>query len=97
MAAYLFANVKVKDPERFDDYRKLVSPLIEKCGGRYLVRGGEQEVVEGDPGFARVVILEFPDMEMLKAFYYGEEYQEVLKIRLESADTDAVLIEGYAG
>jgi uncharacterized protein (DUF1330 family) len=63
MAAYLIANLDIQHPDTFQRYRDQVSPLIRKFGGRYIVRGGQVETKEGDPGLKRLVVLEFPDMQ----------------------------------
>jgi uncharacterized protein (DUF1330 family) len=67
MAAYLIANLDIHDPALFQQYREQVSPLIEKFGGRYLVRGSEVVPKEGDFGLKRLVVLEFPDMQAAEA------------------------------
>jgi uncharacterized protein (DUF1330 family) len=72
MPAYLIAEHKITDPDKFEEYRVKVGPLIAKHGGRYITKGGSHVVLEKDnavwqPG--RVVIVEFPDMAALKAWY----------------------------
>ncbi len=96
MSAYLFANLAVTDPAGFGKYRDLVAPLIARFGGRYLVRGGAVAVVEGRPGLKRVVLVEFPSMEALKAFYFGAEYAPVKAIREAASTGDVALLEGFA-
>ena len=66
MAAYLIADVQITDPEQYEEYKRQVSPLIARFGGRYLARGGQHEVLEGDWEPHRMVLLEFPDMASLK-------------------------------
>ena len=66
MAACLIANISVNDPAHFAEYRDQVAPMIATHGGRYLIRGGAIEVVEGEPGFNRMVVLEYPDMATLR-------------------------------
>ncbi|MDO9709830.1 DUF1330 domain-containing protein [Paracraurococcus lichenis] len=96
MPAYLVANIRVKDPGKFAEYRDRVAPMIARFGGRYLVRGGAVTPVEGTPGLERVVILEFPDMAALKAFYHGEDYAPLIALRQAASDGDVALIEGIA-
>ena len=96
MAAYLIANLRITDPERFDQYRQQVAPMIARWGGRYLVRGGAVQVLEGNPGLHRVVILEFPSMERLREFYGSAEYAPLLALRGASTVSDVVLVEGVA-
>ena len=66
MAVYFIADIEVTDPESFEGYKKRVAPIVEKYGGRYLVRGGEPTAVEGDWKPTRIVVLEFPSEEQLK-------------------------------
>ena len=96
MPAYLFANLNVTDPASFGKYRDLVAPIVAAFGGRYLVRGGAVTDVEGAPGLKRVVLLEFPSMEALKAFYFGAEYAPVKAIREAASSGDVALLEGFA-
>ncbi|MBS7791419.1 DUF1330 domain-containing protein [Roseococcus sp. SDR] len=97
MAAYLIANITVKDPARFAEYREKVAPMIAAHGGRYLIRGGAVTVVEGEPGLDRVVVLEYPDMETLKRFYHGAEYAPLIALRASCTISNVALVEGYAG
>jgi uncharacterized protein (DUF1330 family) len=97
MTAYLIANVSVNDPDGFAAYREKVAPLIEQYGGRYIVRGGEIEHVEGEMDVARLVIVEFDDMDALRKFYFSDDYEPVKAMRLASTDSKAMLVEGYAG
>ena len=95
MPGYLIANIKVTDPEGFERYRAGVPAVIAQFGGRYLVRGGAMERVENAEGFNRVIILEFPSLAAARAFYDSPEYAPLLKLRLETTESQAVMIEGY--
>lgn len=97
MAGYLIANMEVTDPAKFEEYRQKVAPLIAQFGGRYLVRGGEVRRLEGHLPIQRLVVLEFPTAEAALRFYESSEYQPLLKIRLASARSDLVLVQGYSG
>jgi uncharacterized protein (DUF1330 family) len=97
VAGYLIANIQVKDPVKFDEYRQRVAPLIQKFGGRYLIRGGEVHRLEGNPSFHRLVVLEFPTLDSARQFYDSAEYQPILKLRLDSTLSDTVLVQGYSG
>lgn len=97
MAAYLIANLDVKDPQAFAEYRSKVTPLIERYGGRYLVRGGEMLQLEGNLPLHRLVVLEFPSMAAAQRFYDSPDYRSVMQIRLNCASSDVVLVDGYAG
>lgn len=95
MAAYLYGNISIHDMALYEQYRAQVPAIIAKYGGRYLVRGGVVEVAEGDVNAQRQVILEFPDMAALKAFYFSSEYAQLIAIRRKAATGSIVLIEGY--
>lgn len=94
MAAYLIAQVKVTDPEIFAKYSSQVPGVIEQYGGRYLVRGGATEAVEGSWTPARLVVVEFPSIEQLKRFYHSDEYAPLIELRNQSAHTDLTFAEG---
>lgn len=70
-------------------------PLIARYGGRYIIRGGEVQELEGHLGLKRLIVLEFSKVEAARAFYDSPEYQPVKALRLQSTDSDVVLIAGY--
>lgn len=90
MAAYLIAEHLITYAERFEQYRSKVAPMIERFGGRYLTRGGSHEVLDGKWNPTRAVIIEFPDMARLKAWYNSPEYKPLIAIR-QGAGTDVLL------
>ena len=94
MSAYIFASVEVTDPVAYEEYRRQVPAIIAAYGGRYLVRGGKTEVLEGEPQANRLVILEFPDMARLKAFYASPEYRPLIAIRQRTSRSTLTAIEG---
>ena len=96
MGAYLIAdvNLHLKDPVVYEEYRKVVPALIQKHGGRYLVRGGTYEVLEGDWKPGRLIVLEFPSMEHARGFYESEEYRAIKPLRADNARSNLVLVEG---
>jgi uncharacterized protein (DUF1330 family) len=94
MAAYLILDVHVKDPEEYAAYRERAPATVEKYGGRYLVRGGPHETVEGDWNPERVVILEFESVERAKEWYDSPEYREIAPMRHRAAPSDCVLVQG---
>lgn len=95
MSAYLIVDIKVHDPESYQEYVRRVPALIAKHGGTYLVRGGDAEVFEGAWELGRLVVLQFPDMVAAKAFINDPEYAPVAAIRHAAATTDGVLVEGF--
>ena len=96
MPAYLFANVEVTDAAGYEQYRQRVFATIEAYGGRYLVRGGATEVLEGDWMPKRMVILEFPDLGQLKAWYQSPEYHPLLELRQRTAKSTLIAVEGVS-
>jgi uncharacterized protein (DUF1330 family) len=94
MSAYLLASLQITDPVVFEEYRRRVPAVIAAFGGRYLVRGGNVEALEGDVSGNRLVIVEFPDMSRLKAFYNSAEYQPLLEMRKRAAISTLLGVEG---
>jgi uncharacterized protein (DUF1330 family) len=94
MPAYIYGNIEIHDPVLYEQYRAQVPAMIAAHGGRYLVRGGTVEVLEGDGKALRQVILEFPDMNALRAFYSSPEYTSARAIRQQAATGTLVAIEG---
>jgi len=94
MKGYVIANVSVEDAAAYEGYRSRTAAIIERYGGRFLVRGGAVEVREGDPGISRLVILEFPSVTAAQTFYDSPEYQAILPIRLDTASSTLVIAEG---
>jgi uncharacterized protein (DUF1330 family) len=94
MAAYLILDIHVKDPEEYAAYRERAPATLEQYGGRYLVRGGPHETVEGDWNPERVVVVEFPSVERAKEWYASPEYQEIVGLRLRAAPGNTLLVEG---
>jgi uncharacterized protein (DUF1330 family) len=94
MAAYIVADIEVLDSASYDEYRQRVPAVIAAYGGRYLIRGGASEVLEGDWQPRRSVILEFPDMAALKAFYQSPEYRPLRDIRQRASRSNLVAIAG---
>jgi uncharacterized protein (DUF1330 family) len=92
--AYVIANVVVNDPVRYEDYRRLVLPAIEKFGGRFIVRGGAVEPLEGDWRPGRLVIVEFPGVEQARAWWHSPEYAEAKAIRQASSTGTLLIVEG---
>ena len=94
MAAYIYADVEVTDPAAYETYRQQVPALIAAHGGRYLVRGAAVEVLEGERAPRRQVMLEFPDMAHLKAFYTSPQYKTLIAIRQGASLGTLLAIEG---
>ena len=94
MAAYVIATVEKKDPVRYEEYRRMVLPIITAFGGRFIARGGRTEVLEGEWPARRLVIVEFPSLERAKEWWSSPEYSEARAIRQATSDGTLVVIEG---
>ena len=94
MAAYFIAQLEITDPAGFEEYRKLVAPLVSKYGGKYVVRGGAIETIEGDWAPKRLVVLEFESVERAKQWHDSEDYRPVMEMRHRTAITNAIIVEG---
>ena len=94
MAAYAVVNVRVTDPVRYEEYRSKVPATIASYGGRYLVRGGALEVLEGEWDPERLVGLEFESIGRLREWYDWPEYAPLKQLRQEAAATQLVVVEG---
>jgi len=96
MPAYVIANVEVKDPVRYEEYRKMVLPTITAYGGRFLARGGKVDTLEGPWQPNRLVIVEFPSVERAKAWWSSPEYADAKALRQRTSDGSLIVIEGVA-
>lgn len=94
MAAYILANVKVTNPQQYEDYRRLSSLAMKEHGAEVLVRGGKTTVLEGDWTPERIVLLKFPTPDAAQAFYDSPEYGAAREAREGAATMRMVLIEG---
>ena len=94
MSAYLIADVDVHDPDVYAEYRRRVVPLVQKHGGRFIVRGGAHDVLEGDWRPQRLVIIEFPDMAALNAWYGSPEYATLIALRQGVSRGSLIAVEG---
>lgn len=97
MTAYLFATIDVHDPEGYEAYKSAVPALIEKHGGRYIVRGGDRDDIEGNWPIGRIVILEFPDWDSANAFAEDPAYEPVAAIRHATTTSHIWIVEGNDG
>ncbi len=95
MPAYVIARVNVTDPGRYADYRALTPAAVAAFGGKFVVRGGEIETLEGPEETRRVVVLQFDSMEQARAFYHSEQYQTAVKIRQEASEGQLILVDGH--
>ena len=94
MPAYVVVEISVKDAETYDRYKQLAPPSISAYGGRYLVRGGKTEILEGAWNPPRFVILEFPTAHQARAWWESPEYAQAKTLRQDCAGTEMILVEG---
>ena len=93
MTVYAIVHVDVKDAEAYAKYAAIAGPAVAKYNGEFLARGGECFQMEGT-GRARNVIIRFENMEIAKAFYHSDEYQEALSFGIPAAEREYTLVEG---
>ncbi len=96
MSAYVVVEVTVKDPERYADYKTMVPASLEAYGGKFLVRGGTVENLEGAWEPSRFVVLEFDSVEQAKRWWDSDEYREARNLRQATADTKMIVVEGWS-
>ena len=94
MPAYIIAEIQVTDPAAYEEYRPLAAASIARHGGRFAVRGGKVDLLEGGPAPERIVVIEFPDADAARRWYRSEEYQKALKIRQSASRGRVFLVEG---
>jgi uncharacterized protein (DUF1330 family) len=94
MAAYVVVEIDVHDPVTYEQYKKLAAESVAANGGRYIVRGGKVEILEGDWNPKRFVILEFESIETAKKWWASEQYQPAKSLRQKSASTQMIVVEG---
>ena len=94
MPAYVIAHIDVKDPVRYEDYKKMSPISIQKFGGRFIARGGQTEVLEGTWQPRRMVLLEFPSVEVAKQWWASEDYRPAKELRQATSVGDMILLEG---
>jgi uncharacterized protein (DUF1330 family) len=94
--AYIIVETDIHDPEQYEHYKQASPAAVAAGGGRFIVRGGELAVLEGDWQPKRLVLLEFPDLDAAKQFYESPEYQAAKRLREGAAALRMVAVEGVA-
>lgn len=94
MPAYVIAEIEVTDPQQYEEYKKLSPGAIAAHGGRFIARGGETVVLEGDWRPQRLVIVQFDSVEKARAFYDSPEYRQAIAARQGAATARMVVVEG---
>jgi uncharacterized protein (DUF1330 family) len=94
MAGYIIADVQITDPEAYERYKAAVPATLAAYGGKFLVRGGHAETLEGIWEPNRIVVLEFESVEKAKAWWSSQEYAAPKQVRQSASVTKMVLVEG---
>lgn len=94
MSAYVIFDIDVHDGEGYQAYRQLGAPTVAQYGGRFVVRGGAAENLEGAWTPKRVVVIEFDTIDGARAWYHSPEYQAAKAVRERTANTIGVIVEG---
>lgn len=94
MAVYFVVDVTIHDPQSYAEYSRQVGPMVARYGGRFLVRGGATETIEGDWSPQRFVIIDFADADKFRAWYDSPEYSTVRAIRFNASNAQAILAHG---
>ncbi len=94
MAAYIIGRIEITDPEAYREYAAKVPDTVRQHGGRYLVRGGASEVLEGSMPDRRTVCLEFPDRDTALGWYHSLEYVPLRRIRQSASTGDLFVVDG---
>jgi uncharacterized protein (DUF1330 family) len=96
MSAYVIVDVDiiVDEPARYEEYKKLAFATVVQYGGRFVVRGGKAENLEGDWDPKRIVVLEFPSYERAKEWWGSPEYAPAKALRQELSKAKMIVVEG---
>ena len=94
MPAYIIVDIEVTDPTRYEQYKHQAQETVQAFGGRYIVRGGAAEQLEGTWTPARLVVLEFPDTDAARAWWSSDAYRPARALRNETARKNMILVEG---
>ena len=96
MPSYVIVEVEIHDPETYKEYMKLTPAAIAAYDGKFIVRGGKTESLEGNWNPQRIVVLEFPSVERAKEWWASPEYTPAKEIRQRTADTKMLVVEGFS-
>jgi uncharacterized protein (DUF1330 family) len=94
MKAYIIVDVKITDPTLYDDYRKLTLASLQPFDGKFIVRGGQTETLEGNWEPGRIVVVEFPSIEHAKEWWSSPGYAPAKAIRQKASETKMIVVEG---
>ena len=94
MSAYIIVQINITNKDAYKEYLKQVTPIAEKYGGEYIIRGGKSKTMLGNWDYERTVVIKFPSYAIAMEWYYSEEYAPVKKIRENNSNGNLIIIEG---
>jgi uncharacterized protein (DUF1330 family) len=94
MTAYIILDIEVNDPVRYAEYKDLAAPTVAQYGGKYIVRGGQAENLEGDWSPSRIVVLQFESVEQALKWRDSPEYRPAMELRHQTSVTRSIIVEG---
>lgn len=94
MPAYIIVDVDIHNPAEYEEYKKMTPGSLALYEGKFIVRGGSTEMLEGDWKPGRIVVLEFPNTERAKAWWSSDEYAPAKALRQRTAHTRMIMVEG---
>ena len=94
MPAYLIVRANVTDMQQYQEYMKLTPAIVEKYGGKFIIRGGDKVVLEGPETTDRIVMLKFDSIDAARRMYNSDEYQAAIKVRQGAAEASFIVMEG---
>jgi uncharacterized protein (DUF1330 family) len=94
MTAYIILDIEVTDPVRYAEYKELAAPTVAQYGGKYIVRGGKAENLEGDWVPSRMVVLQFESANQARKWLDSPEYRPARELRQQTAVTRSIIVEG---
>ena len=94
MTAYAIVQINITNPEDYKEYLKQVTPIVEKYGGEYIIRGGKFEIMLGTWNYERTVVVKFPSYDVAINWYHSDEYAPVRKIREDNSEGNLIIVEG---
>ena len=97
MPAYIIVEVEIHDPVQYEDYKKLTPISLAQYQGKFIVRGGKTDTLEGGWNPGRIVVLEFPNTELARSWWASEEYAPAKALRHRTAKSKMILVEGHNG
>ena len=94
MSAYMIVDIDIHDVAAYDEYRKVVGATLAKYGGKFVVRGGKIDVLEGNWNPKRIVVLEFESAARVREWYDSEEYRVPKQIRMKASKGNVIVVDG---